>query len=564
MSDEQQHQDPYESQKLRVAQQVGVVDAASRVSEMTKGFFGSYLNAFAKTDFDGHALNAMIDMVDSAKPEHLEEAGKALWAAQGAIQDAAEELKGHINRVAWEGESGEAFRIWGGNLVTNALGLATFAEVAGNQITAAATGLASVRKAMPPRDSRLDPKTVDDIPTPKRVEGNEEYAAAVQVEKDRQEAINQMNRLASFYAVSEETLAASEPPTFEAMPDVGVPKPDNSWAPRGPGESQGSGGMAATREHVATSQESVSAAASSSRSADATPPLKHVDVPTMHPDGNVGTKIDSVSTLPPQETARPATSGPPLVSGPGPANAGTVPPFASGTVPPPVSGPAGRATGRGGVPASKAPISAQGRAGTPSGAVNGRGTTGPTGRATAAGQTGARGAGTSPGKSPIGRGVSGGTPRPIGGTPNGRAGGSSSTGAARGNGVIGGRPATSATPGSTGARVPRGTVVGAQGNTGSRTPAGKIGQRGVIGAQAPGTDARPGQAGRPGRPATGNPDGVVGTPTGRASAGRGGGVGNGSRTPQGPTGVRRNNNREEREGERQPETQRRSTPPSTD
>ena len=77
-----------------------------------------------------------------------------------------------------------------------------------------------------------------DLPAEKRVAGNAEYEAAVKVEKDRQEAINQMNRLSSFYAVSEQTLAAQEPPVFAVMPAVGVPRPEpgvSGHQPRGSG-----------------------------------------------------------------------------------------------------------------------------------------------------------------------------------------------------------------------------------------------------------------------------------------------------------------------------------------
>lgn len=225
MGDEKNKPD-HKADLEHVNQQVGVIDATNAVSEMlSHTFLGGGVRFFGKTDFEGHELNTMVDMVESANPEHLETAGKALWDARDAINDAAEELSGHIGRVDWDGEAGSAFRTWGGNLVTHARDLATFAEVAGTQITAAATGLASVRKSMPPRDARLAPKTVADIPAPKRVEGNHEYAAAVKAEDHRQEAINQMNRLSSFYAVSEETLAAQQPPVFEPMPGVGVPKP---------------------------------------------------------------------------------------------------------------------------------------------------------------------------------------------------------------------------------------------------------------------------------------------------------------------------------------------------
>ncbi|MDQ1048999.1 WXG100 family type VII secretion target [Streptomyces sp. V4I2] len=560
MSDEQKHQDPHQAEKEDASAQLSAIDLINQGTAFvrTLPFGGAVPRVFGKTDFEGHDLNAMIDLVESAKPEDLETAGKALWDAKDAIETAANELKDHIGRVEWEGESATAFHTWGGNLVKHALELATFAEAAGTQITAAATGLASVRSAMPPRDTRLVRTPVEDIPTPKQVDGNEEYTAAVKVEKDRQEAINQMNRLASFYEVSEGYLAKQEAPTFEAMPDVGVPKPDASYRdPIKGSEVQGGAGLGAARESLATGNDNSGTGTKHPRSEGTTPPLRHVDDPTIRPDGNVGTNIDSVGTLPPQETMRPAPNVP---TGPGPSggNGGTVPPFPSGTVPPGPGGLTGRTSGFGGANGNRAPISAQGRTATPNGTAGGRGTPGPMGRATAAGQSGIRGGGASP----MGRGVSGGTPRPIAGPASGRAGGASS-GAARGNGVVGGRPTTGATPASTGSRVSRGTVVGAEGNTASRTPAGKIGQRGVIG--APNSTPAGARTGQTARPAGGNPDGVVGTPQGRAPAARSGGAAGGSaQAPRSLRGNRRNANDEDREGERQPDPQRRNAPPVTD
>ncbi|WP_175435074.1 hypothetical protein [Streptomyces hawaiiensis] len=562
MSDKQKPQESHQAEKEQAAAQVSAIDMVSGATGVAQllPFGWNVPRVFGKTNFEGHALNAMIDMVESAKPEDLELAGTALLNAQTAIEDAAEELEGHITRVDWEGESGEAFRKWGANLVIHARKLAAFADAAGTQVTAAATGLASVRSAMPPRDTREDPKAVADIPTPKQIESNAEYAAAVKAEKDRQEAINQMNRLASFYAVSEEIMAAQEPPTFEPMPDVGVPKPDPDYGDlRNVGE-QGIGGLGGPHQPVVAGHDSsntASTATEHARSGDTRPPLKHVDAPTVSSDANVGTKIDSVGTLPPQEATRPSTSVAPTMTGPHGANGGTAPPFPSGTVPPALSGPAGRTSAFGGANGNRAPISAQGRTGTPSGTVGGRGATGPMGHATTTGQSGARGGSASP----MGRGISGGMPRTVGGPASDRAGGSSATGAARGNGVVGGRPAAGP-QGVTGSKVPRGTVVGAGGNTGSRARVGQIGQRGVIGAPNSTPGARPGQTARP---AAGNADGVVGTPKGRAPAGKSGGpTGGGAGAPHGRTGNRRNTNRRDREGESQPETPRRNTPPVTD
>ncbi|WP_030681991.1 hypothetical protein [Streptomyces cellulosae] len=559
MSGEQKQPDPHAAEQEKVTLQAGVIDTASRMTDMVEGVFGGNIRLFSKTDFEGHALNDMIDLVESANPEHLETAGQALWNAKDAIHDAAKELEDHITRVEWEGEAASAFHIWGGNLVQHALDLAAFADTAGTQIMSAATGLASVKKAMPPRDTRLDPKTVDEIPTPMQVEGNKDYAAAVKAEKDRQEAINQMNRLASFYAVSEETLAKQEPPTFEAMPDVGVPKPTARYGV-GPGETAESrsdrGGSASV------SHGPVHATEERSPAHEVLAPSKSLDDSITQPGRDVGTAIDSVGTLPPQDVAKPVAVTPPSPAGPNATTAGAVPHFATGTVPPSLGGKTGRTSGFGGATGNRTPVSAQGRIGTPSANASGRGITGPMGRSTATGQPGTRGGGTTAGSSPMGRGVSGGTPRTAGGPAIGRAGGVGSTGAARGNGVVGGRPTAGATPGSTGSRVPRGTVVGAEGNTGSRTPVGNIGQRGVIGAPNSTSGARPGQ---PARPTAANSNGVVGTPKGRTPEGTTGGVpGSRGGVPHGPTGNRRNTKRDDREGERQPKTQRREAPPATD
>lgn len=187
---------------------------------------------FEKRDFD---LNQLIDLVEQTDPEDLESSGKALWDARDAINAAADELEGHIDNVHWVGESGDAFRKWGSSLVTNTHHLSDFAGSAGDQITAAAVGLASVRGAMPSRDSETSRKRPEHFTEAEKTADKGEYEAAVRVEKDRQEAINQMNRLASYYAVSEEVLASlpakDKTPEFTAMPDVGVPRPAKGIAP---------------------------------------------------------------------------------------------------------------------------------------------------------------------------------------------------------------------------------------------------------------------------------------------------------------------------------------------
>ncbi|MFF1445469.1 hypothetical protein [Streptomyces sp. NPDC058295] len=548
MADHEKKSDRYQTERQEAAQQnTGVDDAVNKAVVISPGSLSSP-GGFGKTSFEGYDLNAMIDIVESANPETLESAATALVDARDAINDAANELSRNLGNVDWEGEAHTAFYTWGMNLTTTALALAGYADEVGTQVLAASSGLASVRKSMPPRDSRLVPKKVDDIPMPQRVEGNEEYTAAVTAEKNRQEAINQMYRLASFYTVSSGMMELAEEPVFPQMPGVGVPEPTIVRGEEPPGKQQIGLGAGTARSETARHQ---SADASVERpQPDVLSTAKKLDDPVTVPERHVGTEIDSVGTLPPQDTVKPTTVTPPSTAGPNATPGGTLSPFAPAGVPPTSRGPAGRTSGFGGVPGARVTGTPQGRAGgMPGGTAAGRTGTGPMGQAgraaAATGKTGGRTTG------PMGRGAVGGGPKTdgqsagrsgsvprglvtgMGATNPGRPG-VGRTGARRtGDGVVGGRPASGGTPGTNGSRLPRGTVVGGEGASTSRTAGEKTGQRGVIGTPGSTTGRGAGQSAR--RP--GNPDGVVGTPKGRASGSK-----NTGNTPGG-SGTARNSAR---------------------
>lgn len=66
--------------------QVGVTDMTSRVSELMHDAFGfGRMRAPEQSNFEGHDLNDMIDIVENTNPSDLESAGEALWKAQKAI-----------------------------------------------------------------------------------------------------------------------------------------------------------------------------------------------------------------------------------------------------------------------------------------------------------------------------------------------------------------------------------------------------------------------------------------------------------------------------------------------
>ncbi|MFC8725421.1 hypothetical protein [Streptomyces bacillaris] len=480
MSDEKQPElTPAEQQKQdegRVRTQLVVTDATELGKKVLNLFAPGGVSTGGRTSFEGHDLNAIIDLVENSNPADLENAGEALWKARDAIRSAAKELGDHIDGVDWQGESGEAFRKWGKGLANHATKLSDFADAAGTQITVAGTGLASVRNSMPPRDRRMIQTDVDDILFPARTQTNPVYAEAMAVEKNRQEAINQINRLASYYAVSEEVLAAQEPPRFDQRLGIDVPRPVgngeqnvSSGLSSGGTETLGSGGAAPVVSERAVLGGSPGAGNQSGRSP------AEVLGPAPVLDGRVGTEINSVATpTVPNTLTTTAPPTPPVANGPGPTNVPT-PPVATSFGSQVPAGPP-RYTGASGGPRSVNP------------AGGGLGKAAPTG----AGPTTARGDAGVPvgrpnpmasGPSAAGR-VGGGTQPPtagqsgvVGGRPIAAHGGTAVPGSSRtgqGTGIVGGTPqrAVSGTGGTRG--VPRGTVIGAPGGSGS-TPRGASG-----------------------------------------------------------------------------------------
>ncbi|MFF2964521.1 hypothetical protein ACFVT1_37850 [Streptomyces sp. NPDC057963] len=533
----------------RVQAQLIVTDVNRQVQHVMESFGFGRSSSSGRTSFEGHELNAMIDLIENSNPEHLENAGEALLNARTAIKEAADELSDFIKEVDWEGESGIAFRDWGNGLVAHATKLSDFAQAAGTQITVAGTGLASVRKSLPPRDNRLDRKSVEDIEAPKRIDGNPEYVAAVKVEKNRQEAINQANRLASYYSVSEETLAAQEPPRFDKQLDVAMPRP------RGRDETPlDSGSSAVGSGAVRNGTPRVSSEHAVTGSAAITGTGGHAAIEALGTapvlDKSTSTEIDSVTT-PPAPVTVSDTSPMPSATGPTGPSTNSTPPMTNVLVNP-VTGSSRRSTAstglpraigqpgngatRTGGPKSGGPA-ANGRAGTPVGRPS------PMGGGSASGTSGRSGGSGS--QSPVaGRtGATGG--RPMAG---GHAGTSGSSGArtGRANGIVGGTPQRAATGAGKagGARgVPRGTVIGAEGVAQARGSAGGAGQRGVIGTGGASGAPRPGGRG------TSSSNGVVGTPRGGA-AGSGSARGftaGGAGLVRGPAG-RRDSDDEEQDG----------------
>ncbi|MDX3489895.1 hypothetical protein [Streptomyces sp. ID05-18] len=520
MSDEkQQNLTPAEQSQQdegRVQTQIVVTDMSEMAGRALEAFGFGNPRTGGRTSFEGHELNAMIDMVENSNPEHLESAGEALWKARDAIRRAAKELKDHLKGVDWQGESGTAFRAFGTGLVAHAEKLGDFADAAGTQITVAGTGLASVKSAMPPRDSRLIRKMPDDIEFPARIEANPEYEAAVKVEKNRQEAINQVNRLASYYSVSEDVLAGQEPPRFDKQLGIDMPRPVPGGRERAvseaPSGSTGTldGRVAPDASGRSTTGDPVSVAATNR-------PQPEVLGPAPLPDASTSTEINSVKAPPAPTTI---TGTPPLPS-PTPATGPTVTPPLS--VPPPFmttsQGNPARTTGPG--PLTQRTVNPAGpglgKAQPTGGGPVAKGPGGPP-----VGRPNPMGGGGTSTRPPVGpQSPITGRSTPTGGRPLTGQGGTSTVGGPRGGGrtgIVGGTP-QNAPQGRTGAAGQRGVIGGRGAAAAASRPGGRpaqaSGANGVVGAPR-----KAGGAGSNAKGFTAGGAGLVRGPAGRRNSGR--------------------------------------------
>ncbi|MCZ7433998.1 WXG100 family type VII secretion target [Streptomyces sp. WMMC1477] len=422
--------------------QVNLTDISRRQRSMLTWGGGDV--SLGETDFEGYQLNSMLDMVESAKPSDLEAAADALSNASDAIEGVGEDIKKYAANVDWEGESGDAFRTWADNLGKNTLKLASYTGQAGIQMRAASIGLASVKSGMPPRE--YGPYLPVDI--------QEASAADDPRERNRQEAINQMNRLSSFYKVSHDNMATQEEPTFAPPPDFGVPEPDKGGEyERGNGVGSVPSGSTAERP-----------APVDVRSSD----FEASTLTNLRPTGEtnstrpVGTEINN-TTLPTPPTEKSITR-------PGPATSS--PPSAPNTFPvvPPTSG-----TQR--VPEQRTGQFSDGR--------NPHKRTLPPYQSGTGPRPDARTNGTSP---PVGRppGLNVGNPAPLGRPPQVNV--PPRTG--RPDAIVGGMPYR---PGPAGpGPIPQGTVAGTERGPVGRTPMiGHPGTAGPVGGKGPiGSDRR--------------------------------------------------------------------------
>ncbi|MFK8906445.1 hypothetical protein [Streptomyces sp. YS-3] len=274
----------------------------------------------ATDEFEGMSLEALHAMLASAKPTELTGAAEALAAAAPDIADIARDLRYYMEQVKWHGAGGDAFREWGRGMVSQTLVLSEYAGVVGEEMARAGQALTEAKAALPPADGMCyaDPE--------------KEKARLKALGPKTNEAINQLNRLSSYYDASRDRISAQPEPKFAPLP--GGPGTDSlderRYSGSGSGSASGSTGGAGGHTTAAVTGTHGSSTAGTTNSPSHTS-VASTFTPHESPSR---TAIDSVTMTPPPET----TARPTVPTGPVPVQA--QPPVL--TPPPVMPGPLGK------------------------------------------------------------------------------------------------------------------------------------------------------------------------------------------------------------------------------
>ncbi|WP_369183277.1 hypothetical protein [Streptomyces sp. Y1] len=214
------------------------------------------------TDFNQYSHSTLKGMVDGAKSQEVLSRALKLQQAGRVLSDLSTALQAHLGQVHWEGDAAEGFKTWVGNLYKSAAIIAKHSWTAGDAMNQAGEALTTARSAvpLPPNDAivTVDKRKKQAVMIPANVESklavggtidgymkginkdwvteDEAKQAQALIDKEKQEAVHQLEKLAQAYSAATTTLNGID--TNVVLP--GTPGGDGSRG--GSTDHPGSGG----------------------------------------------------------------------------------------------------------------------------------------------------------------------------------------------------------------------------------------------------------------------------------------------------------------------------------
>ncbi|MCB5181781.1 hypothetical protein [Streptomyces antimicrobicus] len=320
----------------------------------------------ATTNFEGHSHQELLAMISSVNAETVKSRGQLLKDAEVTITKIGNDLKNH--RVeGWEGKAAEAFQEWVNAMGNATLRLGEYSKTGGTWMQNAAQTIIEVKANMP----KYDTSAAENLEAAQKYHNDPDSAqigreATSKLSKDRQEAIQQMTKLAQSYEASTTQMNRAEVPVFPPppatfVPDAGVGSDTDIARPGGDGGTRyrdsGLGDEQGGRQRDTGGGDD---RPGQIPGREATPDNRPPSTTVPRPDKDVDLDLDNVGTLPKPETmpgqpnVLPPTSAPPG-GGPVLPPPVTLPPTSGPrTTPGPLGPTGGRQTG--GLPQTSGPV----------------------------------------------------------------------------------------------------------------------------------------------------------------------------------------------------------------
>lgn len=261
--------------------------------------------SYDTTDFEHMPYEDMLRMIHGVDPAAIMDRGTALVDAQAELEKIGTELRQHVSRTAWHGAGGDAFHEWGDEFAKETLKLADYAGAAGTSLQTAGQALSEVTAAM-----RAHPEAR----TACQADPEKEKARLEAVEKARNEAIPQMNKLASYYLMARRTLAEQEEPNFRPLPAEVMPDKNRIAWMTPYGSSGSSSDVPIPADSAATPKPGIVQPAEdgpSPRTGVVSRPLQRTPLESAALDSITSTDIDTATLQEMPTTAMPPTTGEP-------------------------------------------------------------------------------------------------------------------------------------------------------------------------------------------------------------------------------------------------------------
>ncbi|MFD4789265.1 hypothetical protein ACFWN1_19860 [Streptomyces sp. NPDC058459] len=287
----------------------------------------------SRTDFESMTHEQLAAMLDSADTVSVAIIATRLSDAASTITKIGEDLMKHVKNLEWQGKAGDSFRDWGGHTASSTLRLGDYAGAASRLMGEVSYAIGEAKSRMPNLEETASAKavlvdahkTIDAAKQPgarndpdarkaAATAHSDATAAQAHIDAARQDAIQQMRKLAGAYEHSATLINSVTPPTF--APAAGRAAPGDWWigdesaVAIGPSHSaeQASPGAASPAAHHRAVVRPTAAHDASAGPVLEVPVHPHGHTP-VHPEP-VSLNIDSADTLP--RTSTPPLTAPPV------------------------------------------------------------------------------------------------------------------------------------------------------------------------------------------------------------------------------------------------------------